>query len=81
MSGVGSIGDFSDDPANAPLTKVADELTARDNTLFVVGAGKEGPAPKTNGSDAGQHDGGTGNPEVPLLATAAGRSSTSRSMS
>jgi subtilisin family serine protease len=37
-----SLGGYSDDPANDPLTKAVDELTAKDGALFVVAAGNDG---------------------------------------
>jgi hypothetical protein len=37
-----SLGNESDDPANDPLSKAADDLTAKYNTLFVVAAGNNG---------------------------------------
>ncbi|MDN3353946.1 S8 family serine peptidase [Actinomadura sp. DC4] len=37
-----SLGGFSDDPANDPVTKAVDDLTAADGTLFVIAAGNDG---------------------------------------
>jgi subtilisin family serine protease len=38
-----SLGGLSDDPANDPLSMAVNELTAADDTLFVVAAGNFGP--------------------------------------
>ncbi|GLY88531.1 S8 family serine peptidase [Actinoallomurus iriomotensis] len=38
-----SLGSWSPDPANDPVTKALDELSAKDGTLFVVAAGNDGP--------------------------------------
>jgi subtilisin family serine protease len=37
-----SLGGYSDDPANDPMTKAIDDLTAKDGALFVVAAGNDG---------------------------------------
>jgi subtilisin family serine protease len=37
-----SLGGYSDDPANDPVTKAVDDLTAKDGALFVVAAGNDG---------------------------------------
>jgi subtilisin family serine protease len=37
-----SLGGYSGDPANEPMTKALDDLTAEDGTLFVVAAGNDG---------------------------------------
>ncbi|WP_345352093.1 S8 family peptidase [Actinoallomurus liliacearum] len=37
-----SLGGWTDDPANDPTAKAVEELTAKDNTLFVVAAGNDG---------------------------------------
>ncbi|GAA4511345.1 S8 family serine peptidase [Actinoallomurus oryzae] len=37
-----SLGGYSDDPANDPMTKAVDDLTAKEGALFVVAAGNDG---------------------------------------
>ncbi|MEV5707729.1 S8 family serine peptidase [Actinoallomurus sp. NPDC052274] len=38
-----SLGGRAEDPANDPMAKAVEELTAKDNTLFVLAAGNSGP--------------------------------------
>ena len=40
-----SLGAWSPDPVNDPLTTTLDDLSAKDGTLFVVAAGNDGPYP------------------------------------
>ncbi|GAA4620787.1 S8 family serine peptidase [Actinoallomurus vinaceus] len=45
-----SLGGPVEDPANDPLSTAVNDLTAKNNTLFVIAAGNDGPATNTVGT-------------------------------